>query len=133
MFLLTLASCGRRAEIAGLIDTTNFVIPEGEVVTATADTTIKASRKIEIDGTLYLASGANVTFESASVNVTGRVQNLAMRVGWWQHAEVTLVLIRKIVTARIERILGRQPRYLDRGPLDCFSPTSRIDVPQPKR
>jgi hypothetical protein len=132
LFLLTLTSCGRRAQIAGPIDTTDFVIPKGKVVTATADTTINASRKIEIDGTLYVASGVNVTFESPSVNVPGTVQNLAMRVSWWERAEFTLVRIPTIVTARIDQIWGRQPRYLDRGSLDCFSPTSRIDLPQPK-
>src|SRR5215469_16564614 len=84
LILLVFTGCGRRSEIAGPINTTDFVIPAGEVVIAVADTTISASRKIQIDGTLYLAPGANVEFESPSVNVTGRVQSLAMRAGWWQ-------------------------------------------------
>ena len=45
LILLVFTGCGRRSEIAGPINTTDFVIPAGEVVTAVADTTISASRK----------------------------------------------------------------------------------------
>jgi hypothetical protein len=90
LLLLILSGCGLRTEISGTINNTDFVIPAGEVVTAVADTTINASRKIEIDGTLYLVPGANVEFESPSVNVTGKVQNLAMHAGWWQRTRSDL-------------------------------------------
>jgi len=123
--LLTIAACGRRADIAGPIETTDFVIPADETVTATADTTINASNKIEIDGTLYIAPGANVIFKSPSVNINGTVQNLSTHVSWWRRTAFTLRRLPALITASIDRLLGRQPRYLNRGPFDCFGPTSR--------
>ena len=132
LILVVMSGCDRHAEIAGPIDTANFVIPADEVVTATADTTINASNKIEIDGTLYLAPGANVTFQSPSVNINGRVQDLSMHVTWWRRIAFTIRRFPAKVGARIDRILGREPRYMDRGAFDCFGPTSRIEPPQSK-
>jgi hypothetical protein len=121
--LLVLSGCGHRSQISGTINTTDFVIPAGDVVTATADTTINASHKIEIDGTLYVVPGANVEFESPSVNVTGKVQNLAMHAGWWQRTRSVLNRIPPTIMASIDRMLGRQPKYLARGgSVDCLSP-----------
>ena len=120
--LLIFSGCGRRSEISGAINTTDFVIPAGDVVTAVADTTINASRKIQIDGTLYLVPGANVEFESPSVTVTGRVQNLAMHAGWWQQTRSVLNTIPSKIETRIDRMLGRKPKYLARGSVDCLSP-----------
>ena len=130
--LLDLSGCNRHAEIAGPIDTTDFVIPADEIVTATADTTINASNKIEIDGALYIVPGANVTFRSPSVNINGTVQNLSMHVNWWRRVAFTMRRLPDLVTARIDQMLGRQPRYLNRGPFDCFGPTSRTEPPPPK-
>ena len=132
LIFVAMSGCNRHAEIAGPIDTTDFVIPADEVVTATADTTINASNKIEIDGTLYVASGANVTFKSPSVNINGTVQNLSTHVDWWRRAMFTMRRFPARLTALIDRILGRQPRYLNRGPFDCFSPATRTDPPQSK-
>ena len=129
--LFGLTNCGHRADIAGPIDTTDFVIPAGATVTATADTTINASNKIQIDGTLYIAPGANVTFKSPSVTINGTVQNLATRVTWWGRTAFTMRRLPDLITARVDRLLGREPAYLDRGPLDCFSPQSRIAPPKP--
>ena len=133
-FILVIAlnsGCNRSSEIAGPIDTTDFVIPAGETVTATAETIITATNKIEIDGTLYVAPGANVTFKSPSVNINGTVQNLSTYVSWWRRTQFTMRRLPDLVTARIDRLLGRQPRYLNRGPLDCFSPASRTASPKP--
>ncbi len=131
--LLVFSGCGHRSEISGAINTTDFVIPSGDVVVAVADTTINASRKIQIDGTLYLAPSANVEFESPSVNVTGKVQNLAMYAGWWQRTRSVLNRTPSIVTTGIDRMLGRQPKYLARGSADCLSPQSATaPPPQPK-
>ncbi len=123
--LAAVAGCGHRAQIAGTIDTTDYVIPAGEVITAIGDVTINASRKIEIDGTLYIASGATVTFKSPSVNIQGSVQNEAMHVGWLRRTEFSLRRLPDEVVARFDRMLGRQPRYWARGRLDCFSPQGR--------
>ena len=46
--LLVLSGCGHSSEISGAINTTDFVIPSGDVVVAVADTTTNASRKIQI-------------------------------------------------------------------------------------
>jgi hypothetical protein len=45
LLLLILSGCGHRAVISGAINTTDFVIPAGDVVTAVADTTINARAK----------------------------------------------------------------------------------------
>ena len=123
--LATIAACGHKAQITGAINTTNYVIPSGEVITAIGDVTINASRKIEIDGVLYVAPGATVTFEAPSVNIPGRVQNLAMHVGWWSRSEFLFNRIPDAIVARVDRMLGRTPRYWNRGALDCFSPGGR--------
>ncbi len=122
-----LAACGHSREISGAINTTDFVIPSGEVDTAIGDVTIIASRKIEIDGTLYVVPWANVTFQSPDVNVPGSVQNLATRVGWWRRAAFVARSIPRQLSDRLDRMLGRTPNYWARGPLDCFSPQGRID------
>jgi len=129
LLLLIFSGCGHRAEISGAINTTDFMIPSGDVITAVADTTISASRKIQIDGTLYLAPGANVTFVSPSVTVTGRVQNLAMHAGWWPRTRSILNSIPSTIATRIDRMLGRQPKYLARGSVDCLSPQSAAVPP----
>jgi hypothetical protein len=126
---LMLAACGRGHEIAGAIDTTDFVIPSGEVVTATGDLTITASRKIEIDGTLYVVPGANVTFQSPDVSVTGSVQNLATRVGWWRRAGLVAKITTREIGYQLDRMLGRTPNYwAARGTLDCSIPQGRFDT-----
>jgi hypothetical protein len=123
--LVAIAACGHETQISGAIDTTDYEIPSGQVVTAIGDVTINASRKIEIDGVLYVAPGATVTFKSPSVNVPGSVQNLAMHVGWWRRSEFLFNRIPDAIVARLNRMLGRTPRYWNRGALDCFSPTGR--------
>jgi hypothetical protein len=123
--LAAIAACGHTPQISGAIDTTDYEIPSGQVITAIGDVTINASRKIEIDGVLYVAPGATVTFKSPSVNVTGTVQNLAMRVGWWRRSEFLFNRIPDAIVARVDRMLGRTPRYWNRGALDCFSPNGR--------
>jgi len=84
VLLTMIAGCEHKAQIAGAINTTDYVIPSGDEVTAVGDVTINASRKIEIDGDLYIAPGATVTFKSPSVNIPGRAQNLGVQVGWWR-------------------------------------------------
>ena len=122
--IVLMSACGHR-EVTGTINTTDFVIPAGEVVTAVGDVTINASRKIEIDGTLYIAPGATVTFQSPSVNVPGSVQHSQMHVGWWRRSMFFLNRVPDAVVARVDRMLGRTPNYWNRGSLDCFSPQGR--------
>jgi hypothetical protein len=90
------------------------VIPPGHVVTAVGDVTINASRKIEIDGDLYIAPGATVTFKSPSVNIPGRAQNLGMQVGWWRRTEFLFNRIPNAAEGAVNRVLGRTPRYWNR-------------------
>ena len=123
--LVTIAACGHKTQISGAIDTTDYVIPSGQVITAIGDVTINASRKIEIDGVLYVAPGATVTFKSPSVNIPGTVQNLAMHVSWWRRSVFLFDRVPEAIVARVDRMLGRTPRYENRGALDCFSPGGR--------
>jgi hypothetical protein len=125
VLLVTIAACGHQTQISGAIDTTDYEIPSGQVITAIGDVTINASRKIEIDGVLYVAPGSTVTFKSPSVNISGTVQNPAMHVGWWRRSEFLFNRIPDAIVARVNRMLGRTPRYWNRGALDCFSPSGR--------
>ena len=123
--LVTIAACGHKTQISGAIETIDYEIPSGQVITAIGDVTINASHKIEIDGVMYVAPGATVTFKSPSVNIPGTVQNLAMHVGWWRRSEFLFNRIPDAIVARVSRMLGRTPRYWNRGALDCFSPSGR--------
>ena len=123
--LVTIASCGHKTQISGAIETIDYKIPSGQVVTAIGDVNINASHKIEIDGILYVAPGATVTFKSPSVNIPGTVQNLAMHVSWWRRSVFLFDRIPESIVARVNRALGRTPRYWNRGALDCFSPSGR--------
>jgi hypothetical protein len=123
--LVMIPACGHKTQISGTVDTTDYEIPSGQVITAIGDLTINASRKIEIDGVLYVAPGATVTFKSPSVNIPGTVQNLAMHVGWWRRSKFLVNRIPDAIVARFDRMLGRTPKYWNRGALDCFSPSGR--------
>jgi hypothetical protein len=125
--LVTIAACGHKTQISGAIETIDYEIPSGQVITAIGDVTINASRKIEIDGVLYVAPGATVTFKSPSVNIPGTVQNLAMHVSWWRRSVFLFDRMPEAIVARVDRILGRTPRYWNRGALDCFSPGGRAE------
>jgi hypothetical protein len=124
---VTLAACKHKMQISGVIDTIDYQIPSGQVITAIGDVTINASHKIEIDGVLYVAPGATVTFKAPSVNIPGTVQNLAMHVSWWRQSVFLLDRIPESIVARVDRVLGRTPRYWNRGTLDCFSPSGRAE------
>jgi len=125
VLLAMIAGCGHRAQIAGAINTTDYVIPPGDVVTAVGDVTINASRKIEIDGDLYIAPGATVTFKSPTVNIPGRARNLGMQIGWWRRTEFLVNRIPQAAEGAINRVLGRTPKYWNREALDCFKPAGR--------
>jgi len=125
VLLTMIAGCEHKAQIAGAINTTDYVIPSGDEVTAVGDVTINASRKIEIDGDLYIAPGATVTFKSPSVNIPGRAQNFGMQVGWWRRTEFLFNRIPNAAEGAVNRVLGRTPRYWNREALDCFNPAGR--------
>lgn len=125
VLLAMITGCGHRAQITGAINTTDYVIPPGDVVTAVGDVTISASRKIEIYGDLYIAPGATVTFKSPTVNIPGRAQNLGMQVGWWRRTGILFNRIPRAAEAAIKRVLGRTPKYWNREALDCFNPAGR--------
>jgi|GEM_PF-3297975 len=124
-----LAEWGHRARLQGTVTTTDYVIPADEVVTVVGDVTINASRRIEIDGTLYLAPGATVTFQSPSVNVRGSVERIEMHVGWWRRATFAARHLLAAAMARMNRMLGRTPNYWARGPLGCFGPQPAAAAP----
>lgn len=125
MLFATLPGCAPRPSIAGTINTTDYVIAAGQVVTAVGDVTIIASHRIEIYGVLEVAHGATVRFKSPTVNISGKVQYQDRYVGWWLRSKFLLNRLPEIVTAALDRAVGRTPNYWARGALDCSSPVSR--------
>ncbi len=125
MLLAALPGCAPKPRIAGTINTTDYVIAAGQVVTAVGDVTIIATHRIEIHGVLEVAHGATVRFKSPTVNIPGRLQYQDRYVGWWLRSKFLLNRVPEMVTARLDRMLGRTPHYWARGVLDCFNPASR--------
>ena len=123
--LVVLPGCVRKARISGTINATSYVSAAGQIVTAVGDVTIIASHRIEIDGVLEVAHGATVTFQSPTVNIPGTVQNQDTYVGWWVRSKFLLNRLPGILSARLDRMLGRAPNYWGRGTLDCFNPVGR--------
>lgn len=123
--LLLIAStmgCTHKSQIAGTINTKDFVIPAGEVVIAVSNVTINASHMVKVDGALYVVPGASVVFKSPSINVSGIVQNMSAHASWWRRTQFVMRTIPQDITQRMDRLLGRTPNYWNRGRLDCFSP-----------
>ena len=125
ILLATLPGCAPKPRIAGTINTTDYVIGAGQVVTAVGDVTIIASHRIDIYGVLEVAHGATVRFKSPTVNIPGTLQYQDMYVGWWLRSKFLLNRVPEMVTARLDRMLGRTPHYWARGVLDCFNPVGR--------
>ncbi len=125
MLLAALTGCAPKPRIAGTVNTTDYVIAPGQVVTAVGDVTIIASHRIEIDGLLKVAHGATVRFKSPTVNIPGTLQFQDTYVGWWLRSKFLLNRLPEMATARLDRMLGRTPNYWARGGLDCFNPVGR--------
>lgn len=125
MLLAALPGCAPKPRIAGTINTTDYVIAPGQVVTAVGDVTIIATHRIEIYGVLEVAHGARVRFKSPTVTIPGRLQYQDKYVGWRLRSKFLLNRVPEMVTARLDRMLGRTPNYWARGGLDCFSPVGR--------
>jgi len=114
--------CAHKSQIAGTINTKDFVIPAGEVVIAVNNVTINASHMVKVDGALYVVPGASVVFKSPSIDVSGIVQNISVHVSWWSHTQLVMRMIPREISQRMDRLLGRTPNYWNRGRLDCLSP-----------
>lgn len=131
------AGCSRRGEIAGTVNTKDFVIPAGQTLVATSDLTINATRRIQIDGTLYAAPGANLEFNSPIVRISGRVQNLNQRVSWWRERMISLKMSDPYAWLRRLNPFSQAPRYWPgRKVLDCFggaAPSEPNPSQQPPR
>jgi hypothetical protein len=120
--------CAHKSQIAGTINTRDFVIPAGEVVIAVDNVTINASHMVKVDGALYVAPGASVVFRSPSIDVPGIVQNMSAHVSWWRRTQFVMSMIPQDISQRADRLLGRTPNYWNRGRLDCISPA--LQTPQ---
>lgn len=120
--------CAHKSQIAGTINTKDFVIPAGEVVIAVDHVTINASHMVKVDGALYVAPGASVVFRSPSIDVPGIVQNMSAHVSWWRRTQFVMRMIPQDISQRADRLLGRTPNYWNRGRLDCISPA--LQTPQ---
>lgn len=120
--------CAHKSQIAGTINTKDFVIPAGEVVIAVDNVTINASHMVKVDGALYVASGASVVFRSPSIDVPGIVQNMSAHVSWWRRTEFVIRMIPQDISQLADRLWGRTPDYWNRGRLDCISPA--LQTPQ---
>ena len=125
MLLAALYGCAPKPSITGTVNTTDYVIAAGQVVTAVGDVTIIASHRIDIYGVLEVAHGATIRFKSPTVNISGEVQYQDRHVGWWLRSKFLLNRIPETARARLDRILGRTPNYWARGGLDCFNPGGR--------
>ena len=114
--------CAHKSQIAGTINTKDFVIPAGEVVIAVNNVTINASHMVKVDGALYVVPGASVVFKSPSIDVSGIVQNMSAHASWWRRTQFVMRTIPQDISRRVDRLLGRTPNYWNRERLDCFSP-----------
>jgi len=106
LLTLLIVGCGRDPEIGGVISTRLFRIPAGSTMIATRDLTIRAQR-IVIDGSLYTAPNVNLIFQSPSIEISGRVQDLSHRVGFWRQLRLSLSFARISIVNR----LWPGPRY----------------------
>jgi hypothetical protein len=60
--------------MGGNITTTSFVIPAGTAQTVTSNLVVHASKSIEIDGTLLIPSGVNVSlFSNGPLTIKGSI------------------------------------------------------------
>lgn len=109
LFIAFTVGCTHKSQIAGTINTKDFVIPAGEVVIAVTNVTINASHMVKIDGALYVVPGANVVFRSPSIDVSGIVQNMSAHVDWWSHTQFVLRMIPREISDRLYGLLGRTP------------------------
>ena len=100
LLTLLIVGCGRDPEIGGVISTKLFRIPAGSTMIATRDLTIRAQR-IVIDGSLYTTPNVNLIFQSPSIEISGRVQDLSHQVGFWRQLRLSLSFARISVANRL--------------------------------